>query len=97
LIICSGFGGANEIQDEVWVKGNLELLKRCAALYAIGKHKESKEVIKEIQFSIDNRIPILTSRAEIMNYLKNYSLPETSESIQDKINVPEKIRKIMKE
>jgi hypothetical protein len=83
----SGFGGANEIRDEVWLAGNLEMLKRCDALYAIGKYKESDEAGKEIQFAMDNRIPVFTSRVEIMNYLTNYSILDTSEAIQNKVQM----------
>ena len=81
----SGFGGANDIPDDVWTAGNIELLKRCDALYAIGRYKESPEAVAEIHFAIEHHIPVFTSRIEIMNYLANYSLLDTSEVIQNKI------------
>jgi hypothetical protein len=76
----AGFGGAQDMPDEVWLRGDLELIRRCDALYAIGDYKKSEGSLAEIDLAHRLGLPILTGRLEVLKYLTGYvGLPTQNE------------------
>lgn len=61
-VICphanSAFMGGSEIPDDVFLKGDLEILRRCDAIFMIPGWERSAGARAEYQFSLDNNIPI---------------------------------------
>jgi nucleoside 2-deoxyribosyltransferase len=62
-VICphkntSNFGGIYDIEDDVWLKGDLEILKRCDLLVVAPNWRDSMGTQEEIKFAISNNIPI---------------------------------------
>jgi hypothetical protein len=52
------FGGANGIPDEVWLKGDMEILSRCDALYLLDNWKDSSGAAAEFEYAISHGIPV---------------------------------------
>ena len=65
----AGFGGAYMIPDEIWLEGDIELLRRCDALWATDNHIASKGALEEIEFANNSGIPVLYSQADVLNFL----------------------------
>lgn len=63
----AGFGGA--APDHVWLEGDLELLKRCDAVYAIDGWSASSGATAEVAFAKQNNIPIFFSKSEVKAWL----------------------------
>lgn len=66
----AGFGGALGISDDTWLKGDLELLKRCDALYAIPSWVCSEGTKAEIQFAQENHIPVLYNEKDVWEFIE---------------------------
>lgn len=62
------FDGA--LKDEVWLKGDLELLRRCDAMLLTGAWQGSSGVKAEIAFAETHLIPIFTSLGTLMDWEK---------------------------
>lgn len=45
------FGGAMGITDDVWLKGDLEILRRCDAIYLLRNWKESTGARAELKLA----------------------------------------------
>ena len=63
------FGGAHNISDDVWLRGDLELLNRCDAIYVTSTWQDSSGAKAEVQFALDHNIPVLYSFIELIEYL----------------------------
>lgn len=63
------FGGLPGCPDSVWLEGDLELLKRCDAVWAISNFHDSSGALAEIAYARRNNIPILYSYIEVKNFL----------------------------
>jgi hypothetical protein len=68
----SGFGGARGIDDAVWLKGDMELLRRCDAVWAIEGWINSEGARAEVEFARVNDIPVMFSGSEVARYLVRY-------------------------
>jgi len=55
----SGLGGAFLIDDQTWLAGDLELLSRCDAVWAIPNWVASAGAHDEVAFAKKNNIPVL--------------------------------------
>jgi len=66
----SGFGGAFGIQDTTWLEGDLELLRRCDAIWAIPNYVDSQGAQKELEFAWGKGIPCLYSQADVLKFLE---------------------------
>lgn len=63
------FGGAPGCPDEIWLKGDLELLERCDAIWAIDGYTDSKGAVEEVNFARIEMIPILYCHQDVINFL----------------------------
>lgn len=61
------FGGS--CPDDVWLQGDLELLSRCDAVYAIEGWRTSYGAIEEVKFARGNNIPCLFSLSEVTAFI----------------------------
>jgi nucleoside 2-deoxyribosyltransferase len=59
------FQGAAD--DDIWLKGDLELLRRCDAVLLVASRETSAGTLDEILYACDNGIPVF-------NYLVNFKL-----------------------
>lgn len=66
----ANFGGALGMSDETWLKGDLELILRCDALWAIPGWAESKGAKEEVKFAIENTIPVFKNGDEVWGFLE---------------------------
>jgi hypothetical protein len=64
------FGGAPGTTDETWLAGDLELLSRCDAVYAIPGWRESSGAVAELRFAQDRSIPILHTHQDVVDFLR---------------------------
>lgn len=64
------FDGAWDIADSVWLSGDLELLKRCDAVYAIPGWAHSHGASSEVTYARTLDIPVLTNELDVINFLK---------------------------
>lgn len=64
------FGGAWGIQDDVWLKGDLELIKRCDAVWAMAAYKKSQGACNEIEYAQEIGIPVLYNYEEMKEFIK---------------------------
>ena len=66
----AGLGGAHGIPDSTWLDGDLELLRRCDALFAMPGWDASQGAIKEVGFALDHEIPVLYDESDLAAFLK---------------------------
>jgi nucleoside 2-deoxyribosyltransferase len=67
------FGGAYGIPDETWLEGDLEMLRRCDAVYALVTWQASQGAMAEVVFARKLGIPVfvqMTDDASLMEFLK---------------------------
>lgn len=67
------FGGSCD--DDIWLAGDLELLKRCDAIYLIRDWEKSSGARAEMRFAKGNHIPRLQSRAEVERFIRHGKVP----------------------
>lgn len=65
-----GLGGAAALPDETWLAGGLELLYRCDAVYMIEGWQASAGSRDEMKFAQAHNIPVLLSREDVMNFMR---------------------------
>jgi len=53
------FGGALDIPDYVWLEGDLEILKRCDAIYMLNTYKQSRGAWEELELAVKNGMEII--------------------------------------
>lgn len=63
------FGGYPGCPDETWLKGDLEIIKRCDAVWAIHNWKDSVGATSEVGWARHNNIPVLFSRQEVVDFI----------------------------
>jgi len=66
----AGLGGAHGIPDTTWLDGDLELLDRCDAVYAIPGWDSSTGAKREVEFAKIRGIPVLYDQADLLKFLK---------------------------
>ena len=65
------FDGAVGIPDETWLQGDLELLSRCDAVYAIEGWERSAGARAEVECAQELEMPVYFFVQQIHEYLKN--------------------------
>ena len=68
------FGGAYNIPDETWLKGDLELLSRCDAVYAMRNWKKSEGAKAEIKFADERGIRVFYTADTMLDFLTTTNL-----------------------
>lgn len=66
----AGLGGAHGILDTTWLDGDLELLSRCDALWAIPGWDTSTGAKREVEYAKADGIPVFTEQIDVINFLK---------------------------
>jgi len=88
----AGFGGAIGNSEHIWLDGDLELIRRCDAVYIIPGWEESKGTKAEIDFAHNIGIPVLESRDDVLKFLGKYvdktQFPEDFESHPERNDWP---------
>jgi hypothetical protein len=64
------FGGAHSIKDEVWLEGDIELMKRCDAVYFIPGWESSKGAQEEFRVALAKGISVILNDADLLKYLE---------------------------
>jgi len=62
------FGGAAD--DSLWLKGDLEILKRCDAVMCTANWKESKGAIEEVKTAREKGIPVFEEFEMLVKWIK---------------------------
>jgi len=65
----AGFGGLPGCPDNVWLQGDLELLGRCDAVWALDGWMESSGARGEVDYARRYGILVLHSHREVVDYL----------------------------
>jgi hypothetical protein len=65
----AGFGGAHGLVDDVWLRGDIEILRRCDAVWAIENSIASKGAKIEVDEAEKLGIPVLRSQYDVMEFL----------------------------
>ncbi len=55
--------------DEVWLNGDLEILKRCDAVFMVPGWQNSRGATAERQLALDRNIPVFTTPKEVKEWL----------------------------
>lgn len=63
------FGGVPGTSDETWLEGDLELLRRCDAVWAIPGWSTSEGAQREIEFAKQLDIPVFYHDDELIDFL----------------------------
>ncbi len=66
----AGLGGAFGIPDETWLKGDLELIKRCDAIWMLPGWESSTGARGELDYARECGIPELYNQADVLEYLE---------------------------
>jgi hypothetical protein len=61
------FGGL--CKDEVWLRGDCELLKRCDAVFAIENWRDSSGARVEVELARSSNIPVLYCYQEVIDFI----------------------------
>lgn len=61
------FGGA--LPDDVWLRGDLELLSRCDAVWMVGEWGESAGAQAELRYAFEHGIPVLYDEEQVQTWL----------------------------
>jgi hypothetical protein len=65
----SGFGGVNGLPDSVWLEGDLELLRRCDAVWMVDEWRSSRGARQERAIALEIGLPILYSKKDVLEFL----------------------------
>ena len=63
------FGGVPGTNDETWLNGDLELLRRSDAVWVVDSYSRSRGVVMEIQFARDHGIPLLYNEQQVIDFI----------------------------
>lgn len=74
------FGGA--ANDSVWLKGDLELLRRCDAVVLTDDWRDSSGTIDEVLFAIQHNIPVFTLFINLVYWLEYEKVREVQSEIK---------------
>jgi hypothetical protein len=69
----AGFGGLPRCSDMVFLAGDLELLGRCDAIWAIDGWRKSRGARGEVQYANAKGLSVLHTVQEVMDYLAEVS------------------------
>lgn len=64
------FDGAFGLKANIWIKGDLEIVRRCDAIWLIKDWENSKGAYREYKQALKYRISILFSRRDVLNFLR---------------------------
>jgi hypothetical protein len=64
------FGGLPGCPDQIWLDGDLEMLWRCDAVWAIEGYEESSGALKEIEYARTHGIPVLYDAQVVKNFIE---------------------------
>ncbi|MDP1624267.1 MAG: DUF4406 domain-containing protein [bacterium] len=62
-------GGVEGTSDSTWLVGDLELLTRCDAIWAIENWHDSFGAKAEVEFAKSKNIPVLFNRDDVIKFL----------------------------
>ena len=65
----AGFGGAWGMPDRIWLDGDLELIRRCDAVWMIPGWQSSSGARGEKEFAESLGIPVFTDQGDVLEYL----------------------------
>ena len=65
----SGLNGALGIQDDVWLYGYLELLRRSDAIWLLESWQNSQGATMEMEFARRNDIPLFYTERDVIEFL----------------------------
>jgi hypothetical protein len=68
----SGLTGAMGIQDDVWLYGYLELLRRSDAIWLLEGWQNSQGATMEMEFARKNGIPTLYSQQDANDFMSSF-------------------------
>jgi hypothetical protein len=71
----AGFGGACGETEDIWLKGDLELLNHSDAIWLIPGWQSSEGARQEAQHASKRGMIILSSKTEVLNYLRDGLAP----------------------
>lgn len=63
----------NSLPDDTWLSGDLAIMLKCDAVYAIPKWRESVGATEEIRVAKENNIPVLYTQQEVYNYVLSFA------------------------
>ena len=63
------FGGVNGLLDSVWLEGDIELLRRCDAVWMVGEWRQSQGAQQERAFAMEGGYPVLYNKTEVLQFL----------------------------
>ena len=63
------FGGLPGTDDDTWLQGDLELLRRCDALMVAPKWRASSGALAEVTFARQHKILVLYNYQELWDFL----------------------------
>jgi len=63
----SGFGGYHNLPDDIWLNGDLEIIKRCDALVVLPNYEKSEGTLQEIKLAESINLPVF-----YYNYLDSF-------------------------
>lgn len=58
------------VEDSVFLKGDLEILKHCDAMLVVGDYINSKGTMGEIKFAEENNIPVRWSINDLIGWVQ---------------------------
>ena len=64
------FQDADGTVDSVWLRGDLEMLKRCDALMLAPNWEKSSGARAEVEFAQGNKIPVFTDLDDLYTWLR---------------------------
>jgi hypothetical protein len=67
----AGLGGAHNLPDKTWLDGDLELLKRCDAIWMIPGWQSSSGATAEEEFAREIGIKVFYNQSDIVEFLRS--------------------------
>jgi hypothetical protein len=64
------FGGAHGIDDKVWLEGDIQLMKRCDAVFALPGWETSKGAVEEVRIAREAGMPVFTDQGSVLAYIE---------------------------
>src|SRR5574337_476269 len=64
----AGLGGL--LPDDTWLRGDLELIRRCDAVWMIGNWQKSEGAKIEMEFALEIGVPVLYNLEDVKEYFR---------------------------
>ena len=61
--------------DDIWLKGDLEILRRCDGILMLPTYKESKGATAEMQEALTLGMPVFFDHTQLKDWLDSYVVP----------------------